>query len=339
MKNDSSNYTDGKGIKNNNIIKFPGVAKDSPPSEPLSLTAAEMPAQDQVVSQDESVNLADMLTLKKKDSQAKAMVLLANQSAILFHTSDGEVYATIDEDGVHKTIKVRSKTTKLWLSRLIYNATQTVPSQSSLKTAIRTLEAKALFDGPESEVHIRYAYHAGCYYIDLCNERWEQVRISPLNRQIIDAKDSPIRFRREKGMAGMCYPAENGSLEPLRGILNLENASDFNLIVGWLIGAMNPTGPFPIMTLVGEQGSAKSTTAKMLKNLTDPATIDLVALPRNERELAIAASRTWTLPYDNLSKLSNSLSDAFCRLSTGGGFRTRSLYSDDSEMLFTSVRR
>jgi hypothetical protein len=85
-------------------------------------------------------------------------------------------------------------------------------------------------------------------------------------------------------MAAMCYPAEQGNFEPLRGILNLESDTDFILMVSWLIGAMNPKGPFPIMVLVGEQGSSKSTTAKMLKGLTDPATIGLVELKRWKKE-------------------------------------------------------
>jgi hypothetical protein len=32
------------------------------------------------------------------------------------------------------------------------------------------------------------------------------------------------------------------------------------------------------------------------------------------------------------------LSDAFCRIATGGGFRTRTLYTDDGEQLFNSIR-
>jgi hypothetical protein len=42
--------------------------------------------------------------------------------------------------------------------------------------------------------------------------------------------------------------------------------------------------------------------------------------------------------YDNLSGLSSVLSDALCRLSTGGGFATRELYSDSAETLFEASR-
>jgi hypothetical protein len=334
MKNDNFDSQDDQKTDLNNIIKFPGAADQL--SE--DLLPEETPAEQLPASMQAAVNLTTFLEPGKKDSQAKAMVSMASMTATFLHTPDGEAYACIDENGFHKTIKVKSKDAGLWLTRLIYNATETVPNPSSLKTALRTLEAKARFDGPETEVHIKYAAHVGCIYIDLVNEKCEQVEISHEGRRVISAKDSPVKFRRERGMASMCHPAENGSLDPLRDILNLESEADFKLIVGWLIGAMIPGGPFPIMTMVGEQGSSKSTTARLLKQLTDPASIDLVALPKSERDLAIAARKTWTLPYDNLSKLSDGLSDAFCRLSTGGGFRTRTLYTDESEILFTSTR-
>jgi hypothetical protein len=42
--------------------------------------------------------------------------------------------------------------------------------------------------------------------------------------------------------------------------------------------------------------------------------------------------------FDNLAKISQPLSDAFCRLSTGGGLATRQLYSDDEEKVFEACR-
>src|SRR5207253_2111337 len=41
---------------------------------------------------------------------------------------------------------------------------------------------------------------------------------------------------------------------------------------------------------------------------------------------------------DNVSRISNSLSDALCRIATGGGFATRELYSDSEETLMFYVR-
>jgi hypothetical protein len=52
----------------------------------------------------------------------------------------------------------------------------------------------------------------------------------------------------------------------------------------------------------------------------------------------IAAKNAWVIALDNLSFLPAWLSDASCRLATGGGFGTRELYTNDEEQLFDSMR-
>jgi hypothetical protein len=44
------------------------------------------------------------------------------------------------------------------------------------------------------------------------------------------------------------------------------------------------------------------------------------------------------LSFDNLSGLPVWLSDALCRLASGGGFAVRQLYTDDEEVLFQAAR-
>jgi hypothetical protein len=52
----------------------------------------------------------------------------------------------------------------------------------------------------------------------------------------------------------------------------------------------------------------------------------------------IAANNGYLLAFDNLSGLPNWVSDALCRLATGGSFAVRQLYTDDEEMLFEAAR-
>src|SRR5262249_19798470 len=119
--------------------------------------------------------------------------------------------------------------------------------------------------------------------------------------------------------------------------LNVAEA-DRPLIAAWLVAALRPTGPFPVLCLFGEQGSAKSTTARFLRALVDPSTAPVRAEPRDPRDLAIAAGNGWAVCLDNVSHLTPQLSDALCRLSTGGGFSTRMLYCDDEECIFQAQR-
>jgi hypothetical protein len=149
----------------------------------------------------------------------------------------------------------------------------------------------------------------------------------------------PVYFRRSSGMKPLPEPVAGGSLEDdLKPLLNVKSDDEFVLNVAWLLAALRPAGPYPVLGLAGEQGSAKSMRTNFLRALVDPNSVPLRALPRSEHDLFIAARNSHVLAYDNASGLPDWLSDAFCRLATGGGFSTRQLYTDDDEVLFGSKR-
>lgn len=93
-----------------------------------------------------------------------------------------------------------------------------------------------------------------------------------------------------------------------------------------------------MLVLSGEQGSAKSTFSAILRALLDPNTAPLRALPREDRDLFIAASNGHVLAFDNVSGLPAWISDTVCRLATGGGFAVRQLFSDGDEVLFDAQK-
>ena len=124
----------------------------------------------------------------------------------------------------------------------------------------------------------------------------------------------------------------------LRSYINVDSADDWQLVSGWLVGALNPGRPCPVLVLLGEQGSAKTSATRVFKRLLDPGEIDDRTAPRDERDLSIAARGARVLAYDNLSFIPEWLSDAFCRIVTGSGQGLRQLYTDDDEILFKAMR-
>src|SRR3974390_1571032 len=144
----------------------------------------------------------------------------------------------------------------------------------------------------------------------------------------------PVRFRRTPGMLPLPVPERGGSIETLRSFLNLPSGDGFVLIVAWLLAALRAGGPYPLLAISGEQGSAKTVLSKLLKALIDPNAAPVRALSREEREVLIAANNGHLVAFDNLSGLPHWLSDALCRLATGGSFAVRQLYTDDEEGLF-----
>ena len=75
------------------------------------------------------------------------------------------------------------------------------------------------------------------------------------------------------------------------------------MVVSWLLGTLQHPGPFPLLAIAGEQGSAKTVLSKILRALVDPNVAPVRALPREERELMIAANNSHVLAFDNLSSL------------------------------------
>jgi hypothetical protein len=132
-------------------------------------------------------------------------------------------------------------------------------------------------------------------------------------------------------------PQSGGTIHDLRPFLNVTD-TDWPLVVAWLVAAFRPKGPYCVLVLFGEQGSAKSTTARVLRTMIDPNVAALRSEPKEERDLVIAATNGWVLALDNLSGLQPWLSDALCRISTGGGFGKRQNYTDGEEVLFDSTR-
>ena len=254
----------------------------------------------------------------------------------LFHTAAGTPYADIPVNEHRETWPIRSKRFRNWLRKCHYEATGQAPSAAAIRSALDLLEARAQFDGPECAVHIRTAEHAGRIYLDLADEHWRAVEIGPDGWRVIGSP--PVRFRRPTGMLPLPVPQAGGSIETLHSLLNLPSRNDFVLIVTWLLATLRPSGPYPLLAISGEQGSAKTVLSKLLKALVDPNTAPVRALSREQRELMIAANNSYLLAFDNLSGLPHWLSDALCRLATGGSFAVRQLYTDDEEVLFEASR-
>jgi len=104
------------------------------------------------------------------------------------------------------------------------------------------------------------------------------------------------------------------------------------------LAALRHGGPYPLLAVSGEQGSAKTVLVKILRALVDPNTAPVRSASRDERELFIAANNGHLLAFDNLSTITPGLSDALCRLASGGSFAVRQLYTDQDEVLFQAAR-
>src|SRR5262249_25673339 len=257
-------------------------------------------------------------------------------AASLFHDPNGTGFADLAIDGHRETWPIRSRRFRHWLRRRYYEETGSAASAETIRSAVDLLEACAQFDSPERPGHIGVAEHGGRTYLALADKDWRAVEIGPDGWQVVTSP--PVRFRRDAGMLPLPIPQRGGSIEALAAFLNLPAPDEFVLVVAWLLAALQRGGPYPVLVIAGEQGSAKTVLTKILRALIDPNAAPTRALPREERDLMIAANNGHILAFDNLSGLPSWLSDALCRLASGGSFAIRQLYTDCDEVLFQAAR-
>ena len=268
-------------------------------------------------------------------TQTETLILLAN-SIDMFKDPDDDVFAKIQVDNHREICGVRSKRFRQWLQREYHRTQHRFAGKNPLDRAIEAIEGMAAIRSPTAEIALRVAGNDESVEIDLGDEYWQSVVITKYGWTI---SPHSTNFIRNRGMQALPIPkrGEKG-IDRLRDFFPDVCDRDFKLLVGWLLGCLMPKGPYPVLILLGEHGSGKSTLARILRSLIDSNTVSLTTTPKDERDLFIRAKNTWIVSLDNLSELSSKMSDAICRISTGGGFSSRKLYSDSDEILINVTR-
>jgi hypothetical protein len=138
-------------------------------------------------------------------------------------------------------------------------------------------------------------------------------------------------------MRALPTPAAGGDIGALWGFVNVDTADQL-IVLAWMIECFRVDTPFPILELFGEQGSAKSFTQNILRELIDPNKANLRAKPKTIDDLFVTAKASHMVSLENLSHLAPDFQDALCAIATGAGHGGRQLYSDSDEHAFTVKR-
>jgi hypothetical protein len=270
-----------------------------------------------------------------RDSAATKLIALA-EDCELFHDLAREGYGEVSVNGHRETMRIGSKAFREHLSLRFFRREHKAPSLQALTSAIQTIEAHAIFEGSRKDVHVRVADADGDLWLDLGNDAWEAVHITRSGWAVV--QNPPIKFVRPAGMLPLPRPEKGGSLSEIMPRFVTISEDALALVGGYELGCLRGRGPYPILNLVGEQGSGKTTLSRLIKRTLDPSKAATRCLPKDERDLMIAAGSQHILALDNLSYIDEQMSDALCRLATGGGLSTRTLYTDRDETIFDSER-
>ncbi|MGI8743414.1 MAG: hypothetical protein ACR2NN_12750 [Bryobacteraceae bacterium] len=280
-------------------------------------------------------------------------LLASAKPAAPFSSDTGQVFATIPlNTEAQQVVPLSSRAFYNWLLNGFHGKHEIAPRPSALREVIQLLEAKAQFG--ESTTHRarptiarRIASAPGKVMLDLYNDQGEAVEITSSGWRITQNIDGCFRSARSAHpLPHPVKPAHSTAavFDDLRTLLGL-SPEHFAPCLSWLIAALNPTGPYPILVLQGPASSGKSSIAQILRALIDPGPSPFCPPPACSRDLQSLASHNWIVALDGIDLLPAPLVRKLTRIATGATFAARDRASDPEPfhlhlsrpMLFTTT--
>lgn len=279
-------------------------------------------------------NSAKEERLRQRPARDSLMAL--TNGCRLWRAPDDDAYVSIPVNNHFENWPIGSKRFRGWLAYRSFGETGSIAGNQAVEDTLRILEARALNEGENHTPWRRVGQRDGKIYLDLADHVWRAIEITRNGWSIIEGDGLP--FIRSKRMRPLFDPIRGYSIDAFRRFVNVASEDDFILLVAWILAAMRPRGPYPILVLNGEQGSGKSELSKRLRSLIDPTSPAIQGPPRDEQSLIVGAQNGHLLALDNISFITPEISDGLARLSTGSGFATRALHTDKDENIFEGAR-
>ena len=277
----------------------------------------------------------DLFQDKAKKSQSDLILELALSNDItLFTDQYNNPHIKFPEKprDIYKTYPLSSGIVRDWLSKLLWDNFQKAPGSEATSSALAILRAKAR-EGPCFELHNRIAQDIhGNILIDMANEGWNYIRVSKQGWSI-EGTGCPL-FRRYSHQKELPAPKEKGNPWDILQFANINDEKHQLLYVVSTISYLIPDIQHPVSVFYGPHGSGKSVAMRAQRATVDPSIVELLAMPRSDRELVQQLYHHYCGFYDNISTISNRASDIFCRAVTGTGNTKRQLYSDDDDIIY-----
>src|SRR5262249_19916763 len=135
---------------------------------------------------------------------------------------------------------------------------------------------------------------------------------------------------RGPGTAPLPIPVKGCDIQELQRFVNLQEDSDFALLCGSLAAIISPYGKYLTYLLCGPPGSAKTTTTKEMRALTDPDEADTCFMS-TVRDLMHSKSHIKAI--ENVSELTKEWSNALCAINTGMSYSERKYWTQGKQFI------
>jgi hypothetical protein len=291
---------------------------------------------------------------KEKKKETKVELSQAHKTIALFcddrmtpwsDPADGTAYASIRVNGWMENYRIGSGEFENWV-RAEYGARhwkeidgKCIPmpiSSQALHEGIATMKALALGARQKHTPSVRVGGSKDEVWLDLGGTNWLLIKATPQGWKQYHGTEPGAVFIRKPGMLELPEPVGGGKIGDFRWLFNMSD-EDFVLQVGWLLGTLQPWGPYPPDMITGVSGAAKTSLCWVLQELIDPNGAQLIPLSTPDN-IYVNAFNRYVLGFDNISSLTIEQSDVLCRIATGTGYAKRMLRTDADQFMMR-IRR
>lgn len=252
----------------------------------------------------------------------------------LFRDQNNVPYAQVKVGNKLINFEVQGPDFSNYVRRLFHTKTGKNASEPVLKEVVGLLVMEALYESEQHNLNIRVSSKDEAQYYDLQNPAGDVVKVTAKGWNIVSIDSVPFTFSQGLSLEQV-MPERGGSFKDFLQFLNLSSEDEKILFLCTLPVRYIRDVEQAIAYVYGPAGSGKTTLLKMTKDLVDPS-IGGISIPvRKPEHVMPLLNKTWVFANDNISKLSDEMSDFLCTLATGGESSRRKLYTDGGVHTFT----
>ena len=288
-----------------------------------------------------------MINLKNNDSKvnynnsesqcSKALKLLTEDlSAKFFRDENNNICVSVYINGNQETHFLRDSKFKILLCGEYFYHYNRALNKDVIEQVFHIISYQALYMNRFTEpVFNRVGFDdEGNFYYDLSNPDSEMVKISSDDYRL--EIFNPVRFKRYSHQIPQVRPNflinDVSCIDKIFKYIRINNF-EINFIC-WIVSCFIPNIPHPVLIFHGEMGSAKSTAFYFIKRLVDPSVVETLTMPKDTKSLSVIMQNDWFLPFDNISHISEDMSDFLCRAVTGTAIQERKLHTNGDDYIF-----
>jgi hypothetical protein len=271
-------------------------------------------------------------------------ILKSNQ---LFFTPKGEEYISVldEESGKPVSYLITSHDFAKWCRYVWLRDKNQVLGAETVSQIQLSLQAWCSRRGDLIESHVRSAEFGGKFYLDLCNDMGQAVELDGNGWDTIPTADTPripVFFRRTKGEQALPVPVRNplgnaDTWQKFRQLINVGEDANWVLYVAWLCTAiLPPIFSCPILSVSGQQGSAKTWLCRLARTAIDPNESWSVPTIKEEKDVVTNSQNSRVLYLDNQTKIPEWLSNFLSAKVSGVPYTCRTLFTDMEPMIDSS---